>query len=81
MKTKLTLSIESSLMEEIKKKTRLDKRINLSKMIEQFLFNEFHSSGDKKKENTVSQLRGILKGANVEEWKDEKTDRLTKKYL
>jgi hypothetical protein len=81
MKSKLTLSIESTLMEEINRKAKLDKSINLSKMVEKFLEAEFKFSKQKKK-SVVSSLRGILKETpETIDWKKDKEDRLTKKYL
>lgn len=41
MKSKLTLSIDADLMNEINQRAKLNKQINLSKMVENFLFNHF----------------------------------------
>ena len=81
MKSKLTLSIDSSLMEEINKKAKLNKNINLSKMVEKFLQDQFKPSKPKSK-SVVSSLRGILKDVpETFDWKKDKEDRLVKKYL
>lgn len=81
MKTKLTLSIDAALMEEINHKAKLKKHINLSQMVERFLLDEFKPFA-KKKKSLVSSLRGILKETDeIQDWKQEKMNRLAKKYL
>ncbi len=80
MKSKLTLSIDSSLMEDINRKAKLDRSINLSKMIEEFLKTEFKPPKHKKK-SVVSSLRGIIKETpETINWKKDKEDRLIKKH-
>ncbi|MBV4356013.1 DUF6364 family protein [Pinibacter aurantiacus] len=82
MKAKLTLSIDSTLIDNIKKKARLDKSINISKMVEEFLMNEFGSPKKDDKASVVKSLRGILKGVDDRiDWKDEKYERIVKKHL
>ncbi len=81
MKVKLTLSIDASLMETINRKAQLNKKINLSKMVEKFLQEEFKISKHKNK-SVVSTLRGILKETpETIDWKKDKEDRLLKKHL
>jgi hypothetical protein len=81
MKVKLTLSIDASLMETINRKAQLNKKINLSKMVEKFLQEEFKISKHKNK-SVVSTLRGILKETpETIEWKKDKDDRLILKHL
>jgi len=49
--------------------------------IERFLFNKFKSF-TKKKKSSVSSLRGVLKETDeLQNWKQEKMNRLAKKYL
>ena len=81
MKTKLTLSIDADLMEDINRKTKLNKSINLSQMVERFLSEEFKrkTAGTK---STVKSLRGILKETDtIRNWKQEKIKRLSEKHL
>jgi hypothetical protein len=67
-------------MEEINGKAKLNKQINLSQMVERFLFNEFKPKSNGKK--SVSELRGILKvNDEMNNWKQDKINRLAKKYL
>lgn len=81
MKSKLTLSIDADLMNEINQRAKLDKQINLSKMVENFLFNHFKAP-DKKSDSVVSRMRGILKETpETLNWKKDKEERLLKKYL
>lgn len=81
MKTKLTLSIDADLMDDINKKAKLNKSINLSQMVERFLYNEF-KPGHAKPKSTVKSLRGILKEtAAIKNWKQEKINRLSKKHM
>ena len=80
MKSKLTLSIDSDLMENINQKAKLDKTINLSKMVEGYLQQAFQANG--KTKLSISSLKGILKETEeLNNWKQAKTNRLTKKYL
>ncbi|MBC7651274.1 MAG: hypothetical protein H7101_05950 [Deinococcales bacterium] len=80
MKSKLTLSIDSDLMENINQKAKLDKTINLSKMVEGYLQQAFQVT--EKKKASISSLKGILKETEeLNNWKQAKTNRLTKKYL
>ena len=60
MKSKLTLSIDSELMNEINQKAKLNKKINLSKMVENFLISQFKTSVTKSN-GIVGSMRGILK--------------------
>lgn len=81
MKSKLTLSIDAALMNEINRLSKLDKHINLSKMVENFLSQEFKRTPPSAKSD-VHSLRGILKDVNAgDDWKAQKVNRLTKKYL
>lgn len=81
MKSKLTLSVDASLMNHINHKAKLNKNINLSKMVEKFLSEEFLSE-TKKPSHSISNLRGILKRSQVNKnWKQQKQQRLSKKYL
>jgi transposase len=81
MKAKLTLSIDAALMQEINRRARLNKRINLSKMVESFLQSQFTES--RQTNNTViSKMRGILKETpETLNWKDERLSRIRKKHL
>jgi transposase len=81
MKAKLTLSIDAGLMEEINRRARLNKRINLSKMVEAFLQSQFTET--KQTNNAViSKMRGILKETQETlNWKDERIARIRKKHL
>ena len=80
MKTKLTLTIDAPLMQEINKKAKLNKNINLSKMVEQFLFKEFNPASATKK-SSIKSLRGILRETDdLKNWKQNKLDRLSKKH-
>ncbi len=79
MKSKLTLSIDSELMENINQKAKLDKTINLSKMVESYLQQAFRAN---EKKSSISSLRGILKETDeLNDWKQDKINRLSKKYL
>ncbi len=88
MKTKLTLTIDAALMEDINKKAKLNKSINLSQMVERFLYQEF-KPGQGKTKSTVKSLRGILRETETIKnlptgqagWKQEKINRLSKKHL
>ncbi|HXL55848.1 MAG TPA: DUF6364 family protein [Chitinophagaceae bacterium] len=81
MKTKLTLTIDAALMEDINKKAKLNKSINLSQMVERFLYQEFKPEQGKTK-STVKSLRGILRETEtIKNWKQEKINRLSKKHL
>ena len=81
MKSKLTLSIDSGLMEEINQKARLNKNINLSRMVEKFLQSQFNTAGKDNDAELVS-MRGILKETDETiNWKEERMSRLLKKHL
>ncbi|HXL57460.1 MAG TPA: DUF6364 family protein [Chitinophagaceae bacterium] len=81
MKTKLILSIDTALVEDINKKVRLNKSINLSQMVERFLYREFKPEQGKRK-STVKSLRGIIRETEAtKNWKQEKINRLSKKHL
>jgi len=80
MKSKLTLSIDSELMNDINQKAKLNKSINLSKMVERFLFDHFKTA--QKDQGVVSRMRGILtEDPGTINWKKDKEERLSKKYL
>ena len=80
MKSKLTLSIDADLMENINQKAKLDKTINLSKMVEGYLQQAFQAT--EKKTSSISSLKGILKETDeLTNWKQDKLNRLSKKYL
>ncbi len=80
MKSKLTLSIDADLIKEINQRAKLNKDINLSKMVEIFLFNQFKKPH--KKKSLVKGMRGILKETpETLNWKKDKEQRLIKKYL
>lgn len=80
MKTKLTLTIDAPLMQEINKKAKLNKNINLSKMVEQFLSKEFSSALSAKK-SAVKNLRGILNETDdLKNWRQNKLNKLSKKH-
>ena len=81
MKSKLTLSIDAALMNEINRQAKLNKRINLSKMVEVFLQSHFNQP-KQTNNNVVSKMRGILQEApQTFNWKDERITRLKKKHL
>lgn len=80
MKSKLTLSIDADLMENINQKAKLDKTINLSKMVESYLQQAFQAI--EKKTSSISSLKGILKETDeLKDCKQDKVNRLSKKYL
>ena len=81
MKSKLTLSIDADLMNEINQRAKLNKQINLSKMVEGFLFSHFKAPA-KETDSVVSRMRGILKETpETLNWQKDKEERLIKKYL
>ncbi len=81
MKSKLTLSIDSELMNEINQKAKLNKKINLSKMVENFLISQFKTSVTKSN-GIVGSMRGILKETpETLNWKKDKEERLSSKHL
>lgn len=81
MKSKLTLSIDTALMDEINRRAKLNKRINLSKMVEVFLQSQFNKP-KQTSNNVVSKMRGILQETpETLNWKNERVTRLKKKHL
>jgi len=60
MKTKLTLTIEQSVVEEAKRYARKNRK-SLSSLIEEFLHQLTHKG--KKQPAVVERTKGILKGA------------------
>lgn len=80
MNTKLTLTIEQSIIEKAKKYA-LKKERSLSDIIENYL-KTLVASMPKEKEQTpiVKSLRGSFKLPNNFDYKKELTERLSKKY-
>jgi len=82
MNTKLTLTIEQSLIEKTKKYARKRER-SLSDLIENYLkalISEETNTGDELTP-TVKSLRGSFKLPKDFDYKKELTDRLSEKYL
>lgn len=82
MNTKLTLSIEQSVIEKAKSYARKKER-SLSDLIENYLKAITNEEPVQKIEisPTVKSLRGSFKIPNDFDYKKELTDRLSKKYL
>lgn len=82
MNTKLTLSIEQSVIEKAKSYARKKER-SLSDLIENYLKALTNEEPVQKIEisPTVKSLRGSFKIPNDFDYKKELTDRLSKKYL
>lgn len=82
MNTKLTLTLEHSIIERAKKYASLRER-NLSDLIENYL--KALTSGSAKNEDDitpiVNSLRGSFKLPKNFNYKSELTDRLSEKYL
>lgn len=82
MNTKLTLTIEQSVIEKAKRYARERER-SLSDLIENYLralINEKEIDEDDSS-STIKQLRGSFKLPKNFDYKKELTDSLTKKYL
>lgn len=82
MNTKLTLTIEQSIIEKAKRYARERER-SLSDLIENYLralTNENEIDEDDSS-STIKQLRGSFKLPKNFDYKKELTDSLTKKYL
>jgi hypothetical protein len=82
MNTKLTLTIEQSVIEKAKSYARKKER-SLSDLIENYLKAITNEEPVQKIEisPTVKSLRGSFKIPNDFDYKKELTDRLSKKYL
>ncbi len=83
MNTKLTLTIEQSIIEKAKKYA-LKKERSLSDLIENYLKAITSSEqDDDQKEDTpaVKSLKGSFKATEDFDYKKELSDRLAKKYL
>ena len=82
MNTKLTLTIEQSIIEKAKKYARKKER-SLSDLIENYL--RALTSEELEKENDITpvvrSLRGAFKMPENFDYKKELTDRLSEKYL
>lgn len=82
MNTKLTLTIEQSVIEKAKKYAK-NKERSLSDLIENYL-KSLTNSEEKTVENISSQLKsmkGAFKISKDFDYKKEITERLTEKYL
>ncbi|MBX2949011.1 MAG: hypothetical protein KF704_07005 [Crocinitomicaceae bacterium] len=83
MNTKLTLTIEQSVIEKAKKYAR-EKERSLSDLIENYLkalIEEEPKGANKKETPIVKLLRGSFKMPKNFDAKKELTDRLSEKYL
>ncbi|TAE32902.1 MAG: hypothetical protein EAZ91_03295 [Cytophagales bacterium] len=82
MNTKLTLTIEHSVIEEAKKYARKRER-SLSDLIENYLKALIRETTIEKDEltPTVKSLRGSFKLSEKIDYKNELADRLSEKYL
>ncbi|MBF4471855.1 MULTISPECIES: DUF6364 family protein [Flavobacterium] len=82
MNSKLTLTIEQSVIEKAKKYARKRER-SLSDLIENYLKALTNEEADKEEEltPTVKSLRGSFKLPENFDYKKELTDRLSDKYL
>jgi len=82
MNTKLTLTIERSIIEKAKKYARKRER-SLSDLIENYLKALTNEETNTEDENTptVKSLRGSFKLPKDFDYKKELADRLSKKYL
>lgn len=80
MQTKLTLSIEKSVVEQAKEFSRRHHK-SLSKLIESYL-RQVARSGPEKDGITplVSELSGVISAKKVSKHKEEYADYLAKKY-
>ncbi len=83
MNTKLTLTIEQSVIEKAKKYARKKDR-SLSDLIENYLKALTNGDSENNEEEltpTVKSLRGAFKISKDFDYKEELTDSLSKKYL
>lgn len=83
MNTKLTLTIEQSVIEEAKKYAR-ERQRSLSDLIENYLKALINSDDNMKKEELppiVKSLKGTFKEPAGFDYKKDLTDRLSEKYL
>jgi predicted CopG family antitoxin len=84
MNTKLTLTIEQSVIEKAKKYAR-NKERSLSDLIENYLKaltnNEIIEKEETELTSTIKSLRGSFKMPKNFDYKKELTNRLTEKYL
>ena len=84
MNTKLTLTIEQSVIEKAKKYAR-NKERSLSDLIENYLKaltnNEIIEKEETELTSTIKSLRGSFKMPKDFDYKKELTNRLTEKYL
>ena len=82
MNSKLTLTIEQSVIEKAKKYARSRER-SLSNLIENYLQALTNEETDKEEELTpiVKSLKGTFKLPENFDYKKELTDRLSDKYL
>ena len=84
MNTKLTLTIEQSVIEKAKKYAR-NKERSLSDLIENYLKaltnNEIIENEETELTSTIKSLRGSFKMPKDFDYKKELTNRLTEKYL
>jgi hypothetical protein len=82
MKTKLTLTIEQSIIEKAKRYARERER-SLSDLIENYLraLTNEKEIGDEDMSPTIKQLRGSFKLPKDFDYKKELTNSLSKKYL
>lgn len=82
MNTKLTLTIEHSVIEKAKKHA-LDNGRSLSDIVENYLKVITSGNDDSEVELTpvVKSLKGAFKTGEIVDYKDELTKELTKKYL
>ena len=83
MNTKLTLTIEQSIIEKAKKYAQKRQR-SLSDLIENYLkalITNDGKKGDNETTPTVKSLRGAFKLPKNFDYKKEVTDRLSEKYL
>lgn len=84
MNTKLTLTIEKSVIERAKKYAK-NKERSLSDLIENYLKALINAESDQKKQDelttTVKSLKGSFKMPKDFDEKKELTDRLTEKYM
>ncbi|HNS41309.1 MAG TPA: DUF6364 family protein [Taishania sp.] len=83
MNTKLTLTIDQSIIEKAKKYARKKER-SLSDLIEnslKALTNDDSSQTEQELSPTLKSLKGSFKEPKNFDYKKELTDRLSKKYL
>ncbi|RRQ46125.1 DUF6364 family protein [Chryseobacterium sp. SC28] len=83
MNTKLTLTIEQSVIEKAKKYAKKRER-SLSDLIENYLktlTNDEESKTENELSPTIKSLKGSFKAPKDFDYKKELTDRLSEKYL